>query len=169
MATVIIDRKGLQDDILKYMKTYSKTYTKFACQELTKKAKSCIEMFYDDYTPKYYDRTFDLRDNSVIPYFHNNGNTYYGGVRITADYMSKYYSGGVMNKKATDPIEVAQLAWHGWHGDPTGYNGHFEPIRTTPPLDVLREYAKNKNFITFAKTFAEKTAKKGRYKSFYFE
>ena len=108
-----VDTKGLEEDILKYMKTFSKAYAKEGSKQITKKAQSCIEMFYRDYTPKYYDRTYDLKDNSYVPYYHDNGKAYYGGVRITADFMSPYYSGGIMNHPYTEPITIAQLAWHG--------------------------------------------------------
>ena len=81
-----VDTKGLEEDILKYMKTFSKAYAKEGSKQITKKAQSCIEMFYRDYTPKYYDRTYDLKNNSYVPYYHDNGKAYYGGVRITADF-----------------------------------------------------------------------------------
>ena len=159
-----VDTKGLEEDILKYMKTFSKEYAKEGSKQITKKAQSCIEMFYRDYTPKYYDRTYDLKNNSYVPYYHDNGKAYYGGVRITADFMSPYYSGGIMNHTYTEPITIAQLAWHGWHGDPTGYNGHFEPIRTTPPLDVLTDFVNNKSFLDLMYKHADNVATKQKYK-----
>ena len=159
-----VDTKGLEDDIIKYMRTFSKAYAKEGSKQITKKAQSCIEMFYRDYTPKYYDRTYDLKNNSYVPYYHDNGKAYYGGVRITADFMSPYYSGGIMNHTYTEPITIAQLAWHGWHGDPTGYNGRFEPIRTTPPLDVLTDFVHNETFLNFMYKYAENKATKQKYK-----
>ena len=153
---VKIDTKKLESELLKYMKVYSKTYAK--------KAETCIQMFYRDYTPKYYDRTFDLLRNSYVPYFHNNGNAYYGGVRITSDFMSPYYSGGIMNYSYTDPFTVAQLGWHGWHGDPTGYNGRFVPIRTTSPLEVLTNFFNNESFREILRNRAKKVAVNQNYK-----
>ena len=159
-----VDTKGLEDDIIKYMRTFSKAYAKEGSKQITKKAQSCIEMFYRDYTPKYYDRTYDLKNNSYVPYYHDNGKSFYGGVRITADYMRPYYSGGIMSHTYTDPLTVAQLAWHGWHGDPTGYNGRFDPIRTTPPLDVLTGFVHNETFLDLMYKYAEKKATKQKYK-----
>ena len=52
-----VDKKGLEDDIIKYMKTFSKAYAKEGSKQITKKAQSCIEMFYRDYSPLYYNRT----------------------------------------------------------------------------------------------------------------
>lgn len=156
------DTKGLEEDILKYMKIFSKAYAQEGSKQITKKAQSCIEMFYKDYTPKYYNRTFDLK-NSYVLYYHDNGKSFYGGVRITADFMSLYYSGGVMNHTYTEPITVAQLAWHGWHGDPTGYNGHFNPIRTTPPLDILTDFVNNQSFQNIIYKYADRIATKQKY------
>lgn len=159
-----VDTKGLEEDILKYMKIFSKAYAQEGSKQITKKAQSCIEMFYRDYTPKYYDRTYDLKNNSYTPYLHNSGDTYYGGVRITSDFMAPYYSGGIMSHMYTEPIIIAQLAWHGWHGDPTGYNGRFEPIRTTSPLDILTDFIHNKTFLDFMYKYADNKAIKQKYK-----
>lgn len=153
MATKI-NEKALKDDILKYMKTFSEAYVKEGSKQLTNEAKYCIEQFYEDYTPHFYNRTYDLRDNSYRPYIHNNGRIYYGGVRITSDFMSPYYSGNTV----TDAFTVAQLGWHGWHGDPTGYNGRFEPIKTTPPLDILTRFFKSEKFLKSVNNYAEDVA-----------
>ena len=164
-----IDINGLKKDIRKYLKTYAETYAKESSRQITIKAKSCIERFYSDYKPIYYDRTFDLLNNSYMPYYKNNGKAFYGGVRVTSDSMSPYYSGGIMSHTYTDPIVIAQLGWHGWHGDPTGYNGRFNPIHTTPPLDMLMDFASNSSFINIIENYAEKNALKQTYKYLQFK
>lgn len=161
--SVKIDTTGLKTDIRKYLKTYAKNYAKEASNQITLKAKSCIEMYYNDYSPRYYIRTEDLLKNSYVSYYKSNGTTFYGGVRITSDYMSPYYSRGIMNSNYTDPIIIAQLAWHGWHGDPTGYNGKFTPIYTTPPLDILREFVYNNRLSEIVSSYAEEKAVKQKY------
>lgn len=161
--SVKIDTNGLKNDIRKYLKTYAQSYAKQAQTKLTEQAKSSIEMFYNDYSPIFYVRTDNLLD-SFVPYYKNNGKAFYGGVRITSSMMSPYYSGGIMNQSYTDPLTVAQLAWHGWHGDPTGYNGKFDPIYTTPPLDTLLKYANHKVFLNMINQYAETKALKQKYK-----
>lgn len=156
--------KDLENDILKYMKNFSKAYAKEGEKQITIKAQNCIKKFYNDYSPIYYNRTYDLRDNSYVPYYHDNGKAFYGGVRITSDFMSPYYSGGIMNYSYTDPIIIAQLGWHGWHGDPTGYNGKFNPIHTTPPLNMLTNFINNKSFLDSMYKYADKKASKQKYK-----
>lgn len=164
-----IDLSGIKADVKKYLKTYCEAYTKEASAKLTDMAQSSIEMFYQDYTPIYYDRTYDLLNNSYAQYYKNNGKAYYGGVRITADFMKPYYSGGIMNRNYTEPIVIAQLGWHGWHGDPTGYNGIFQPIHTTSPLDTLLSFSKSKNFIKGVEKYAEKNAISQKYKYLQFK
>lgn len=160
MATVDFDKNLFEKEVVQYFKTYALEYAREAANRLTKKAQSCIDMFYNDYTPKYYDRTDDLRDNSVYYYFKNKGNdTYYGGVRIATDKMQPYRSGNT----ETDPLTVAELGWHGFHGDPTGYNGQFEPIWTTPPLTVLIKYATSQEFFNNLDLKATKKAKSQNY------
>jgi hypothetical protein len=158
-----IDISGIEKDILKYMQTFSEAYAKEGSKQITKKTDLCMEMFYNDYTPAFYGRTYDLRYNSFVPYYHNNGKSYYGGVRITSDFMDVYYSGGIMNYTSTDPFIVAQLSWHGWHGNPTGYNGQFTPIRTTSPLDVLTDFVNSQSFLSSITNHAEKVATKRKY------
>ena len=165
LMAIKVDTKGLEEDILKYMKTFSEAYAKEGSKQITQKAKSCIEMFYRDYpNQKYYDRTYDLKNNSYIPYYHDNGKACYGGVRITANFMSPYYSGGIMNHSYTEPIVIAQLAWHGWHGDPTGYNGRFDPIKTTSPLEILTDFVHNESFLNLMYKHADNVATKQKYK-----
>lgn len=159
-----IDLSGVKSDMKKYLKTYCESYAKEASKQLTEKAQSCIETFYRDYIPKIYDRTEDLLKNSYVSYYKYNGKAYYGGVRITADFMSPYYSSGIMNHTYTEPIIIAQLGWHGWHGDPTGYNGRFDPIYTTSPLDTLLSFSENKTVIKNIEKYAEKNALSQKYK-----
>lgn len=152
--------KNIRNDVEKYLKTYAKESSKYAAKKLTEKAQYCMEYFYNDYSPKYYDRTYDLRDNSYSLYIHNNGNVYYGGVKISSDNMSPYYSSfsKVNTSDYTDPIIIAQLGWNGYHGN-------FEPVHTTPtPLEMLKEYFYSNEFHDDVKEYASKKAKEQSYK-----
>lgn len=159
--------KNIRNDIKEYLKTYAEESSKYAAHELTEMARYCMEYFYNDYYPKYYDRTEDLLDHSYSLYIHNNGRVYYGGVKISSDNMSPYYSSfkKINTSDYTDPIIIAQLGWHGWHGDPTGYNGKFEPILSTPtPLEMLKEYFNSSKFSEEVNEYASKKAKERNYK-----
>lgn len=157
---VQFDKNALLRDAQRYMETFAYNYAKEASNQLTKKAKSCIEMFYNDYTPRYYKRTDDLRDNSIQSYFHNNTREYRGGVRISPEKMSPYNVD--YNAVSTDAITVAQLGWHGFHGDPLGY-GKFKPIWTTSPLSVLRRFYESDKFNNDIENYAYKKAAEQNY------
>ena len=51
-----VDIKGLEDDIIKYMRTFSKAYAKEGSKQITKKAQSGIEIFNKDTTQKNNDK-----------------------------------------------------------------------------------------------------------------
>ena len=60
-----------------------------ASQNLTKKYVSLIDLFYNTYTPKMYDRTYGLYDS--FRKFNKNGkNVYMGGVIVSAEKMNDY-------------------------------------------------------------------------------
>ena len=145
----------IRSDILKYMETYAKTYCKEASRLLTEKAEEATSKFYNDYTPEYYIRTNDFKDNSYESYYHNNGKRVYGGVRLGSKNMSDY--------EGASAFEVASLAWNGWHGDPTGYNGHFSPIRTEPPIEIVKDYFYSDEFRQKLKQAATTTANNQKY------
>lgn len=151
-----INKNAIKKDVEKYLKTFAKTYADEASKELTNAASNKIGQYYKDYTPKYYDRTDDLLKNSFSKYTHNNGRKYYGGVLINSEKMQSYH-----NDKA---YTVAFNSWvEGYHGDPTGYGGKFEPIRTTPPLNMLLDTFENKDFRNKIKAIASKKAKSQKY------
>lgn len=85
------NKSDLISDLNLYMETYAREYTKKASEEFVKVAKeTIIDTFYNAYSPIYYDRTYDLMDNSYVSYFHDNGTHMYGGVIINDDNMSDY-------------------------------------------------------------------------------
>lgn len=150
----VLNQKLLEQDVEKYLRTFAKVYCRNAQVEATKMAKYAIKQFYKDYKPDYYDRTFDLRDNSYSPYYHDNGMRIYGGVRINSDNMQPYNRG---TKYETDPFEVADVAWHGWHGVP------IRGIYTTPPLDIVKQMMAEENFLYKIRNNAESAAKSQSY------
>lgn len=122
-----VKRSDLYSDLKKYTMAFAKEYVRIGADELTKEAKNAMSMFYGDYDPQYYDRTYDLYSNSYSRYIHNNGNIYYGGVKISADGMSPYHHG---NGEPVSASMIADMGWHGWHGP---------DIQTSPPLNYLTQ------------------------------
>lgn len=122
-----VKKDDLRKDLKKYTMAYAKEYVRVGADELTKQAQTAMSMFYSDYDPMYYDRTYDLFSNSYSRYIHNNGNIYYGGVRISSDGMSPYHHG---NGESVSASMIADMGWHGFHGP---------DIKTSSPLDYLSQ------------------------------
>lgn len=147
--------KSLEKDLQKWVKTYAEAYCRQAALELTETAKYAIQKFYDDYNPRYYDRTYDLRDNSYSLYYHNNGRKIYGGVRISAINMQDY-------KNGTSADDVVGWTWfegkHGFLDHDMDY-----PIYTYPPINIVREKRDDAAFLQKLTDYATKEAKKQSY------
>lgn len=122
-----VKKSELHSDLKKYTMAFAKEYVRIGADELTKQAQTAMNIFYSDYTPQYYDRTYDLYSNSYSRYIHNNGSIYYGGVKISANGMSPYYHG---NGEPVSASMIADMGWHGFHGP---------DIETAPPLDYLTQ------------------------------
>lgn len=148
-------QKLLENDIKRWMKTYAEAYCKQAAIELTETAKHAIQKFYDDYNPRYYDRTDDLKDNSYSLYYHNNGKRIYGGVKISAANMSDY-------KNGTTADDVVGWTWfegkHGFYDHDMDY-----PIFTYPPINIVKEKRNDPAFLKKLDNLATKEAQKQSY------
>lgn len=151
-----INDKELQKDINKYLKTFAETYCKQAAKEITEMAKDSIQKFYDNYTPKYYNRTDDLLNNSYSPYYHNNGRNVYGGVRISSANMQPYKGVGI------SAYEIASSAWRqGLHGfEERDKNNR---IHTFPPIAMVQMGMGDKKFLDRLQNNASSVAEKQHY------
>jgi len=159
-----VDERVLQKDINKYLKTFAETYCKQAAKEITNIAEDAINKFYDDYSPIYYDRTFDLLHNSYSPYYHNNGKAIYGGVRISShkmqDYINSYGMGGQWS--TTSAFDVVSWTWKaGYHGYEGGESSR--PIHTFPPIAMVQMEMGNKSFLDKLQKNASSIAEKQQY------
>ena len=155
------NEKAMQKDIEKWMKTYAETYCKQAAKEITNMAKDAIQKFYDDYTPRYYNRTFNLKIGSYSPYYHNNGRNIYGGVRISSANMDEYKGAGI------SAYEIATSAWrHGLHGfEERDKNNR---IHTFPPIAMIQMGMGDKKFLDRLQENANNVARKQNYSTFSF-
>lgn len=60
-------------------------------EKITNAYYDAISLYYGDYDPEYYDRTYDLR-RSAVKRVKDRGRDVWGGVSISADRMSDYKS-----------------------------------------------------------------------------
>ena len=133
--------KAIGKEAYDYAKRYATAYCQLAAAELTETAKKAIQRFYDDYKPVYYNRTFDLLNNSYTKYYRNTGRVIYGGVYINSNKMQDYPNGDGSRKPLserktslyTSAEDVLNRVWR------YGYRGKA-PITTPPPLlDILEK------------------------------
>ena len=119
--------KDLEKDIQQLGNNVAREIAIRAREELTQCYIDAIELFYELYNPKRYERTWELRNSYQKYYTNSHGNIFYGGVKITDERMEE---------KHQDPdYEVLDLAIHGWHGHPS------EDIYIAPePYDLVTEY-----------------------------
>ena len=148
-------QQSLEKDLKKWVKTYAQAYCKQAAIELTETAKYAIQKFYNDYDPDYYDRTYNLLNNSYSLYYHNNGKKIYGGVRISSVNMNDYKNGTTAN-------DVVGWTWfegkHGFYDYDVDY-----PIYTYPPINIVKEKRNDPVFLKKLTDIATKEAKRQSY------
>lgn len=113
---------SFNQDIEDYLTNYSIAYARAAQKDLTDKACEMVRYFYSSYNPEYYIRTDDFMDNSYRKYFHHSRDTYYGGVKLSSEWMSDYSTVSFFSKKegvkkrVMSKDAVFQNAWDGVHG-----------------------------------------------------
>lgn len=62
---------------------------------LAEEYENAINYFYDDFSPKYYDRTYEFRDRSLKKIYHKNrgiGRDVEGGIVVSSEKMRDYKS-----------------------------------------------------------------------------
>lgn len=156
MSRQHIDQNKLMDDLRLYLKTYAEEYCKEGAKEITAMAAMAIQSFYNNYTPEYYDRTEDLLKNSYSLYYHNNGNTIYGGVKISSINMQPYVGAGISQ------YDIAYSAWtkglHGFENRDSNMR-----IHTFPPVAMIEMEIRNKSFLNRLDKKASLEARKNKY------
>lgn len=166
----IFDSKVEQDlkrDIVNMFNATMSAYCKKAADELTETAKYAISEFYKDYQPDWYDRTYNLKNNSYKRYYKNHSShftgRFTGGVYIGTDYMKTYYKETQDGLVERDPFIVASTAWegglhgiYGWHTE-EGRNGVI-------PMKIIDDKMKDEKFLSELEDVARTAMYKQKYK-----
>lgn len=98
----------LKKDMQSFGNEIAKNIAIFTREELTKEYGIAVEEFYNAYTPKQYERKWQLR-KSYRPYYRNpHGTRFHGGVEITIDKMKDVHD--------ADNIIILSNALSGYHG-----------------------------------------------------
>lgn len=155
-------KQGLRKDIIKMFRASMSAYCKKAADELTKTAEYAMQDFYNDYKPKWYDRTYDLKNKSYSRYYRNHGNRFSGGVSIGSEEMKTHYK-NANELEERDPYLIASTAWesglhgiYGWHTE-EGSNGII-------PMQIIDEKMKDKKFLNELEDNANDAIYKQTYK-----
>ena len=114
------EKERWQKAIRKSMRTVAnKVKRDFVAQ-----GKECMDMYYREYDPSKYDRTFNLQDNAVYPYERARKNELDVGVAFSADFMDPYKVGKNSELNGYDIADiVVNNFMEGIHGSPSVYVG----------------------------------------------
>ena len=118
-----------------------------AAQKISKdmydEAVSAIEDFYNGYSPRYYKRTLQFKNNAFRRYFLNSHATkYHGGVQLTPELMSGYVS---LNGEDVTSLVYSLVVYSGKHGMAENFGAPPSPT-TVPPL-ITRLYMKQDEIV----------------------
>lgn len=97
--------------------------------DFIKQAQSCLDSYYMEFSPAVYNRTGNLRDNSINPYRRYRRNEIDVGVSFDAGGMNAYKSNDSVSNYKENPYitNIEQLvvsnAMEGIHGSPSVYIG----------------------------------------------
>lgn len=156
--------RQLYDDLKKYGEQFCVGMATKARDMLTTSAEIAIEMFYQDYTPIYYQRHYyNFREKSFKKFYENkHGHIVRGGVELSSDSMDDIYQ--------DSKNEVFDMVYAGYHGVASGFN---EPYSFTPvhvmrpsPLELIEESRDNYiNHIDMYSIYGYKKAAQKQYET----
>lgn len=128
-SDVIINEKGITKDIEKFAKTCATTIVEEAAKTIKEFAYKQMVSYYDEYDPRIYIRTDQMKDSSYKPFTITTGNIYEGGIIIDPSHTNHQkgtrFGGGEYTEE-----EIYDNVWiKGSHGfeivgnKPTAANG----------------------------------------------
>lgn len=120
---------ALESDIKLIKETFCKTITQRAAEKIEEFAAKEMEGYYDEYSPEYYRRTYQMYNNSYKQYLPDpEGNIYRGGIEINSSF-TEHHNGMIDNLKGIEgnfqsmkfsEEDIYTSVWDkGWHGRQT--------------------------------------------------
>ena len=161
----------ITDKLIKDLTEYSKNFrigmaTKTR-DNLAKATAVAIEMFYQDYTPKYYKRHirngkhYNFGELSFEKYYYNkHGSVIRGGVKLSPEQMESIYQ--------DSKEEVFDMFYAGYHGVASGFVSPYTftpvPVMSPSPLEIIEESRNNfVKHINVFEIYGYQRAKNGSY------
>lgn len=148
MANNSVNASDLKEYLEKYSKEVGRITAASIRDELTETAFNAIVQFYEDYSPKSYQRHYyNFLEKSFRKYYSNaHGNIYRGGVEFTPQLMDDIYqsSNGYSSTQVTE--QVFDTVYAGFHGVastqiyPQGYEPRVIPHVMSPsPMEIIEK------------------------------
>ena len=138
----------LEEDIKKYDQVFVTTGAQVAMELLVEYTKRAIDDFYSSYSPEYYVRINNIRNNSFLPYFKSGGNSCWGGVQLDSSNMVDYKA-----RISTEEI-WKRVMYEGLHGT----------YQTRDPYSTIYDFSQSGVFIDTVMNAADKFARAQNYK-----
>lgn len=171
MATVsFVDdefKKAFNNDYVKAASLFLKGTSEYIKKELTKQANKEITRFYNDYSPKVYERTHNLMNNSYYGYINKIKNfTYEAGTKIDPSHMDPYYS-RIYSFLTHEPHELVgakeAVTYQSWIYGQHGGGSHIAYVTQPTPYKGLYDYAHSRSFLNMACNAGFKAMENGKY------
>ena len=146
------DTKDIKKSFLAMWEQYASAGTEYAQKLLMNQAGLCLwEDFYEQYTPKLYQREYNILSNSYYPYKYSTmgaSTTFESGIVDTHSGVDDYV---VRNEGSLTNPEIAERVWlKGKHGT----------IQTLPtPADTLADFVNSRKFWTMIDSYASNKIK----------
>lgn len=174
-SDVLINQKDLESDIKKFVEICATTIVEEAANLIKKFAFYQMVGYYEEYTPRRYKRTGQMRDSSYKSFVITKGNVYEGGVIINSsntNHRRGYYVTDE-NKRGSGDINLREPSikeeyiydnvWiKGSHGyENVGYGGEVYWREITGVPDRMNKLKRK----AYSKDFKERLLAKGMRKA----
>lgn len=127
-VNALIDK--IINDAEKKVRTDLKVISSKAKQDFTEKAKEVVLLYYANYEPKLYTRTYNLQEgviNDSVSFNSLNGNGYGAWIQFSTNGMKDYIDGG-------DKFMVVESFMEGIHGRPS------IQVDSPSPTDLMNDF-----------------------------
>lgn len=145
MAKGSVDISNLKEYLEKYSKEIGRITAAGIRDELTETAFYAIVQFYEDYSPKSYQRHYyNFLEKSFRKYYSNaHGNIFRGGVEFTPQLMDDIYQSSKSYTSAQVTEQVFDTVYAGFHGVASTqiYAGdaprYIPPVMKPSPMELV--------------------------------
>lgn len=116
----------LEKDITVFKKKVLINCARIASGVLEDEYLTIMDMFYEDYSPIFYDRTYGVKYDTYERYYKNTGKSYRGGIALSAQNMNQD------DYRAETEYIFDISVIKGWHGDDSIF------VSSPSPFDSIR-------------------------------